>query len=468
MTAKSLKHKFVSGKADGGDATLVRPSKWNEDHDLYLGMRVVVDATDTLLNADDLCLIKYNRASAITVTVPNPDASNFVSGWVCFIRNAGAGAVTLDCNVGATINGSDTAVVQQNQGVILFSDGDNYEAIVTGVYSFNNRTGAVTPTAGDYNITQIYDTPLMQGRLSLQTTKPIMDQSVPNGTGVYYMPFTGNIISLWQDPHWVPRQLAAEIYCTLDATNWATSNNYDFFLALDSGTLRLGYGPAWTSGTARGTGAGTTQIQQYAGLWLNTNQITLRYDSTHTFTVGAFAATYVGTGRCGVTAGIIKMEFSATPATGGNNNKLFLWNAYNRVKYTAYSRDSDNIWAVPTSWTMANSSYGNNSVSWIDGLGQSFVTARNIENMYPDTSVGVSMRAGVCLDNSNASNGLAGEFYSNTVNVCGTVFGWDTTPGLLGVHYYAAVEMRTAGTTVSAQGAGTGRQMQLLEVELEM
>jgi hypothetical protein len=30
----SLKHKFTSLKADGGDATFVRPSNWNDDHDL--------------------------------------------------------------------------------------------------------------------------------------------------------------------------------------------------------------------------------------------------------------------------------------------------------------------------------------------------------------------------------------------------------------------------------------------------
>lgn len=32
----SLKHKFTSGKADGGDATLVRPSNWNDEHDLVM------------------------------------------------------------------------------------------------------------------------------------------------------------------------------------------------------------------------------------------------------------------------------------------------------------------------------------------------------------------------------------------------------------------------------------------------
>lgn len=38
----SIKHKFTNPKADGGDATIVRPTNWNDEHDLTL-------ATDKLL-----------------------------------------------------------------------------------------------------------------------------------------------------------------------------------------------------------------------------------------------------------------------------------------------------------------------------------------------------------------------------------------------------------------------------------
>jgi hypothetical protein len=40
-----LKHKFVSGKADAPDTDLIRPSNWNDEHDLTL-------ATDRLLGRD--------------------------------------------------------------------------------------------------------------------------------------------------------------------------------------------------------------------------------------------------------------------------------------------------------------------------------------------------------------------------------------------------------------------------------
>jgi hypothetical protein len=40
----TLKHAFVNPKADGGDATITRPSDWNADH--------IIDETGMLLNAD--------------------------------------------------------------------------------------------------------------------------------------------------------------------------------------------------------------------------------------------------------------------------------------------------------------------------------------------------------------------------------------------------------------------------------
>jgi len=43
--AVSLKHKFASAKSDGGDATLVRPSNWNDEHDLLIDASKIVGRT---------------------------------------------------------------------------------------------------------------------------------------------------------------------------------------------------------------------------------------------------------------------------------------------------------------------------------------------------------------------------------------------------------------------------------------
>jgi hypothetical protein len=43
--AVSLKHKFASSKADGGDTSLVRPSNWNDEHDLLIDASKIVGRT---------------------------------------------------------------------------------------------------------------------------------------------------------------------------------------------------------------------------------------------------------------------------------------------------------------------------------------------------------------------------------------------------------------------------------------
>src|SRR5262245_14776323 len=144
MVAKSLKHKFVNPQADGTDATVTRPSNWNADHDLWLGRRSVTAATDTLLDADHLCLVQYNSASAVAVTLPQAGASSqFVAGWTTTIRNLGAGTVTVTPVTSAlneTISGKTIAT---NEWARIYSDGANYtlEKILADAASDGNAYG---------------------------------------------------------------------------------------------------------------------------------------------------------------------------------------------------------------------------------------------------------------------------------------------------------------------------------------
>jgi hypothetical protein len=122
MTAKSIHHRFVSAISDGTDATLVRPSNWNDDHDLWLGFRSVTTTSDTLANADHLSIISYNNAGAIAVTLPAPSGGNFPLGWKVKLVNLGLGGVTV--TPASTINGSATAVsLAQGEALELYGTG---------------------------------------------------------------------------------------------------------------------------------------------------------------------------------------------------------------------------------------------------------------------------------------------------------------------------------------------------------
>ena len=45
----AIKHKFVSGKPDDGDTTLVRPSNWNDTHDIDHGIATLEASGTTIV-----------------------------------------------------------------------------------------------------------------------------------------------------------------------------------------------------------------------------------------------------------------------------------------------------------------------------------------------------------------------------------------------------------------------------------
>jgi len=200
MVAKSLKHAFVSGVADGADTTLVRPSNWNADHNFFLGYRTVTITTDTIADTDNFSLITYNQAGAVAVTIAQAGAaSQFLSGWTCFIRNRGAGAVTITPTT-STINEAATLVLQQNDYAQIFSDGTNYQA-------FRNRDPTKVPLDG---------TIAMTGRLVLPSASlPRVDKgTVSSGTVTF-------------DVSAATRQrLQVGGALTVAYSNWPASGNY--------------------------------------------------------------------------------------------------------------------------------------------------------------------------------------------------------------------------------------------------
>lgn len=68
----NIKHTFVSGKTDGGDATLVRPSNWNAEHvvDQYLDIPDI--ASPSAPAAGNLRLFAKTRASRATLNSIGP------------------------------------------------------------------------------------------------------------------------------------------------------------------------------------------------------------------------------------------------------------------------------------------------------------------------------------------------------------------------------------------------------------
>lgn len=102
----AIKHKFTSAKDDGGDATLVRPSNWNDDHE---GLETVLKSADesvnnseTLQNDDELLLaIGANEKWEVTFYILAISATTTPDLRVAITAPSGAtGAISLFYDVG--------------------------------------------------------------------------------------------------------------------------------------------------------------------------------------------------------------------------------------------------------------------------------------------------------------------------------------------------------------------------------
>lgn len=117
-----------------------------DDMDGIRGTRAVTGTTDAIMNSDLGYAVTYSNASAVAVSLAQAGAAlQFLDGWACYVKNKGAGAVTITPAT-STIDGAATLVLAQNQGAFIWSDGTNYQVIRFGLAT---GTTVGTVAAGD-------------------------------------------------------------------------------------------------------------------------------------------------------------------------------------------------------------------------------------------------------------------------------------------------------------------------------
>lgn len=122
-----------------------------------------------------------------------------------------------------------------------------------------------TPASGNmanctaYPFTSIYNGVFSpQGRLTLSTGVPVLTSTVSGATTVYYTPYIGQLVPIYDGTRFIPTDTGGELsQTTTDTTKSPAAAGaltcYDMFVWSDSGTIRCTRGPAWvatTSGTA--------------------------------------------------------------------------------------------------------------------------------------------------------------------------------------------------------------------------
>lgn len=304
------------------------------------------------------------------------------------------------------------------------------------------------------------------GRLTLVSDTPVMTADISGATTVYYTAYVGNNVPIATGTTLQNSSFASELTLSLNS-GLQSGNIYDIFLVVnESGSLILCTGPAWASSTSRGTGAGTTQLTLLNGLSVNANAVGSCLNGSASRLVPAKTGFYLGsvymTGN-----GATSMQLKPSAAAGGTNNILGLWNAYNRVSVTAYSRDNTTSWTYSTaSWRAADNS-ASNRISFLDGLQQSAVTG-NYSVMGTSTVDTVGAYIGLNVDSSTTTPDIASQSASAMSQTSAAQPAvTETFYPLLGLHYVQAVEY-ASGASAQFFGFNAGQRLMALTVSLEM
>ena len=280
-----------------------------------------------------------------------------------------------------------------------------------------------------------------QGRLTLTSGTPVTTADVNSAGTVYYTPYVGQLVPIYDGSAFVMTDTGGELSILLDSTNHLSDKNFDLFVINNAGTIRVCTGPAWSSNTSRGSGAGTTQLQLLNGIYTNAVSLTCRYSSSSTVVVSANQATYVGTFR--TIAGGLTMD---------SHFERMTWNAYNRrLRYLNYTEST-------ASWTDASTSFVPQSAAApslyaVQGLAEDAVSLE-VTAMAHNTTANIETYVGIGIDSASVDSSV-----TNIPVVTGTASNAPARAIYLGIpalgyHQYSWLEKVVSGTG-SYVGTGT-------------
>lgn len=392
-------------------------------------------AGNPIWTADPVYTSDYSASAQFTVYAGNPNGN--VAG------TAGTGIIP-------------SSVIWDSTNSILYvctTSGVAAAAVWTAV-----NASATTPAV-----------PPPQGRLTLTSATPVLAADVVAATAVYYTPFTGNLIPIYNGTSMVPTEFA-ELTLTLVASHSADSL-FDIFCFSNSGTLTLATGPAWTTQTpgssARGAGAGTTQLSRVKGIYTNTVSMTGRNGST-TYTIAANRGTFLGTIYTDHTAGQTSYHVGY-----GQNRKNGFSNAFNRQPIFLKAGDGTASWTpastrasnnVPSSYSAVIANVGgttSNGMTVLNCLPEEPVLIRFSQRGQATASTtGTPHEAtiGVGVNSISSFSGKLGDILiqgttgTAAVNRSDLVGGYLLAPSL-GVNQIMAMENLVAGANIVVYGA---------------
>ena len=397
--------------------------------------------TPVLIKATNYSIVDADRASVInadptggTVTLTLPSAVTVGDNWRITVRHNGtANSVALATVSAQTINGSSSyTLLYQFESITLVSDGANWHISEDAFLRY--PAGVFTPQ-GYLTVVPAATDPVNMIAITDQAAK----------TSVYYRPFKGNLVPLYNGLRTVPYEFT-ELTLTLSASHLASSF-YDVFAFLDGTTLRIGTGPAWTTLTAgagaRGTGAATTQLTRVNGTLVNAVALTAARNGASTYAVSANRATYLGSLFMDASNG----QISCLPEYG-QSRKWGVWNAYNRLPVMLKMGDATASWTYNATTVQQSRATAGNTVAVFSGLIEDDVAIDFRQAVVTAASANNYARIGIGVNVTNAVSGFSGKTAGVAAGATGGVaIAQHILPPTIGLNNLNALEYLDAGAT---------------------
>lgn len=317
--------------------------------------------------------------------------------------------------------------------ITFFRSGDSASG---DMLAANNLSDVASATTSRANLGILY---VPQGRLTLETGVALSTSNQTAKTTIYYTPYLGNQIPLYDGSKMIPTAFTEISVATTDtAKNPAAigaSKVNDWFVWNDSGTLRLSHGPDWTNDTTRSAGTALVNVN---GIWLNNASITNG--------PAASRGTYVGTTRSNASS---QLDFSrGGSGSGGVAALLNVWNMYNRLPVTALVEDTFSSSSISVGIAALNAS-NNNRVNYVQGLAEGAIDATFVGTVTAGS--GGNAGIGIGHDSTSAVTGLSSTTSSSTI---ATATSATASANGLGAHFLQALQLASTATgTVYGTGA---------------
>lgn len=283
-------------------------------------------------------------------------------------------------------------------------------------------------------------------RLSGTTALAVTTADVTAIATLYSTPDKGSGIALYNGSIWeVISQAELSMALSSDSghTGYHQSGKlFDVFYFDDSGTKRIGTGPAWTNDTTR-----ASAISRLNGVWVNTSSMTVRFGSAsgNTVTVAASRGTYLGTIYC-----------TANGQTEDSLAKRMVWNCYNRRPRAMRVLEGTDSWSYSTAtYRQANNSAAN-QLAFVRGLNEDAASASAGVLVTTSTTSNRSVFVAIGLDSATAFDAGCipgwGSMYTGTPSVQNSIStSYRGIPGL-GYHFLAWLERGGGGDTQTWYG----------------